>query len=140
MKKAFALALAAASLCLACTRQNSKQEVKVMSFNLRLDTPADGDNRWDNRKAACIDLITDRRPDVLGIQEGLPHQVQFLADNLPGYAWVGTGRDSLSQGNEYSALFLRPRTLLSRWPRARSGSAKRRTACRGAGMPPSTAS
>lgn len=105
MKKAFALALAAASLCLACTRQNSKQEVKVMSFNLRLDTPVDGDNRWDNRKAACIDLITDRHPDVLGIQEGLPHQVQFLADNLPGYAWVGTGRDSQSQGNEYSALF-----------------------------------
>ena len=105
MKKTFALVLAAASLCLACTRQDSKQEMNIMSFNLRLDTPVDGDNRWDNRKAACIALITDRHPDVLGIQEGLPHQVQFLADNLPGYAWVGTGRDSLSTGNEYSALF-----------------------------------
>ena len=82
-----------------------KQEIKIMSFNLRYDTPNDGDHSWDYRKAACAALIADRHPDVFGIQEGLLHQVQYLADNLPDYAWVGVGRGGDRESNEYSALF-----------------------------------
>lgn len=82
-----------------------EREFRIMSFNLRYDTPDDGDNRWDNRKGACVTLIARHHPDVFGIQEGLLHQVQYLDENLPDYDWVGVGRDSHSEANEYSALF-----------------------------------
>ena len=47
-------------------------EIKVMSFNVRTSaSPADKDtpNQWDNRKAACLALIKDQMPDIMGTQE-----------------------------------------------------------------------
>lgn len=60
-----------------------------MSFNLRRDVAEDGANRWSARRDLVADLVRERAPDVLGTQEGLPHQLAELDARLPGLARVG---------------------------------------------------
>lgn len=80
-------------------------DVSIMSFNLRYDEPADGDNQWDNRKEAVITMLTELQPAILGIQEGLHNQVRYLNENLSEYQYVGVGRDDGHSSGEYAAIF-----------------------------------
>src|SRR5690606_37171259 len=79
-------------------------DVNVMSFNIRLDTESDGENRWDKRKEQVAGLIKYYAPDFVGGQEVMHHQLEFLLKNLPKYAHVGVGRDDGKQGGEYSPV------------------------------------
>jgi len=80
------------------------QEVKVMTYNIRLDLASDGENSWPNRKDKVSDLIQFYEPDIFGIQEGMPHQVQFLDSVLLDYKVFGEGRDGGKNG-EHSSIF-----------------------------------
>lgn len=55
---------------------------RVMSFNVRMDTDKDGDNRWDCRKECVADVIRSQAPLVVGLQEPHKHQVTWLAEAL----------------------------------------------------------
>ena len=45
-------------------------EIKIMSFNVRTNTSKDtGINAWDSRKEACVALIKDQKPTIIGFQE-----------------------------------------------------------------------
>ncbi len=83
------------------------QSIRVLSYNIRYDNPGDGDDAWPKRRDFLAAQIRFHAPDVFGIQEGLQHQVEFLAEALPEYAWVGVGRDDGRTAGEYSALFYR---------------------------------
>ncbi len=80
-------------------------ELDVMSFNLRYDNPDDNENKWDNRKVACITMLEETSPSIIGTQEGLEHQIEFLEDNLPEYNYVGVGRDNGQTAGEFAAIF-----------------------------------
>lgn len=82
-----------------------EHDISVMSFNLRYDTEEDGDNKWDNRKDACVKMIKETKPSIWGIQEGLLRQLNFLEENLTDYKYVGVGRDDGHSSGEYSAIF-----------------------------------
>jgi endonuclease/exonuclease/phosphatase family metal-dependent hydrolase len=81
------------------------QSVKVMSYNIRLDTEADGVNQWKNRAGKVFDLIKKNNPDLLGVQEAMHNQMMDLKNNLPEYEFVGVGRDDGREKGEYSAIF-----------------------------------
>jgi endonuclease/exonuclease/phosphatase family metal-dependent hydrolase len=81
------------------------QTYSVMTYNIRLDTQADGVNAWPNRKEKLIGLIRKNNPDILGVQEVLHHQMQDLQSGLPEYTFVGVGRDDGKEKGEYSAIF-----------------------------------
>lgn len=81
------------------------QTVTVMSYNIRLDTKADGVNQWGNRIEKVSDLIKKYNPDLLGVQEALHNQMMDLQKNLPDYQFVGVGRDDGKEKGEYSAIF-----------------------------------
>lgn len=66
--------------------------VKVMTFNIRTSMGQDGDNVWPNRKALVAETIRQYSPDVLGLQEALEEQIEYLADALPEYRWIGVDR------------------------------------------------
>ncbi len=83
------------------------QPVQVMTYNLRLDTSADGVNRWDNRKEKVVALIKKYDPDIIGVQEALHHQLVDMVDRLRGYTYFGVGRDDGKQKGEHSAIFIR---------------------------------
>lgn len=80
--------------------------LKAMTFNLRLATGNDGENVWSKRKDFAIKIIRDELPDVLGVQEAQPVQVDELIEALPEYANVGVGRRP-DGSDEFSAIYFR---------------------------------
>ena len=80
------------------------QNLKIMSYNIRLDLAVDGDNDWSHRKDFFASQIQFYEPDVFGIQEALPNQVNDIANRLPQYNFVGVGREGFGKG-ESSTIF-----------------------------------
>jgi len=77
----------------------------VMSFNVRYGTATDGLDAWPLRSSALAARIHEAAPDVLGVQEALDFQVEFLERELPTHVRLGQGRDGGARG-EHSALFV----------------------------------
>ncbi|RCS42169.1 endonuclease [Bremerella cremea] len=82
-------------------------ELTVMSFNIRYGKANDGENRWDNRKEFVAETIQEVSPDLLGLQECLPFQRDFLIKHLPGYAVHAAGREDGKEQGEMCAIFYR---------------------------------
>ncbi|HLF47619.1 MAG TPA: endonuclease/exonuclease/phosphatase family protein [Chitinophagaceae bacterium] len=81
------------------------QEIKAMSYNIRLDVASDGENRWDARKEKVATLMNYYEADFIGVQEVLHHQLNYLLENLSGYFYIGVGRDDGKEAGEYSCIF-----------------------------------
>ena len=81
-------------------------EFNVATYNLRLNTPDDGPNAWPLRKGAVRELIRYHEIDLLGTQEGFIGQIEDLLA-MPGFAYVGVGRDDGRRGGEHSAILYR---------------------------------
>lgn len=81
------------------------QELEVMTYNIRLSTEADEENAWSKRAAELVDLLNYYEPDILGVQEALPEQMDYIQKGLPSYGYVGVGRDDGKRKGEFSALF-----------------------------------
>ncbi len=90
---------------LCCTLFTVCAQYTAMTFNIRYDNSHDGDNQWKFRKDEIIDMIQYYHPDILGIQEGLNNQVQFLNKHLTSYNYIGIGREDGNQKGEYAAIF-----------------------------------
>ena len=72
-------------------------EIKIMSFNVRTKTSeTDPANNWDNRKEACVELIKEHRPSIIGFQEAkYSSQWVYLKEQLAGsYDGYGVNRDT----------------------------------------------
>lgn len=78
--------------------------LRVMTFNIRYNNPADGINAWPNRKAWVAKLIRYHDADVVGVQEALHGMLADLDTLLPEYARVGVGRKDGKEAGEYSAI------------------------------------
>lgn len=84
------------------------EPITVMSYNIRLDTSADGINAWPYRKDAVAQMIGPKYDgDIIGLQEVLKRQLDDIQARLPDYAWVGVGRDDGRDRGEYSPIFYR---------------------------------
>lgn len=83
--------------------------MKFVTFNLRLDNGLDGINCFTHRAGGILRKIESEKPDVIGFQECLPNQFDFLRRHLTDYMVVGNGR-SVSYGDEHSCIaFLKDR-------------------------------
>ena len=89
-------------LTTSCSYNNDR--ITVFSFNIRYDNPADGENRWSNRKHLVTDLIHSIYTDIMGMQEVTHSQFLDLAAILPEYARSGAGRDDGKEKGEYAAI------------------------------------
>lgn len=95
-----------ATILVGCTLGAAEHgPIKVMSFNIRYDNPGDSADAWPNRRDAIVRMIKQEKPAILGIQEGLAHQVAFLDSALADYSYVGVGRDDGEQAGEFAAIF-----------------------------------
>ncbi|QDU58035.1 endonuclease/exonuclease/phosphatase family protein [Aeoliella mucimassa] len=92
------------------------EPLKVMTFNIRYDggkrslpgpeTPwiaANGKNRRD----LVLDVVETADPDLLGLQEALPHQVQSVCDRMKAHKCYSVGRDDGQQAGEHCTLLYR---------------------------------
>lgn len=92
--------------------------MRVISYNVRYtgERETDGENHWDWRRAASINMVREERPAVMGVQEALAAQLQFLDENLPEYGYVGVGRDDGKSAGEHMAIFyLKDAVELENW-------------------------
>jgi endonuclease/exonuclease/phosphatase family metal-dependent hydrolase len=86
------------------------QNLTIMTYNLRLDIASDGENAWPNRKDFLISQVLFYAPDIMGVQEALPNQMDNLKSGLSAYKAIGIGRDGNNKG-EYSAIFYNAKKL-----------------------------
>ena len=77
----------------------------VITYNIKYDNKSDSENSWDVRKVAMLELINTLSPDILCIQEGLNHQVEYLNSKMNDYQYVGVGREDANKGGEFCAIF-----------------------------------
>lgn len=81
------------------------QDLRVMTFNIRLNIPVDSLNAWPYRKDLVASQVLYHQVHLLGVQEALPDQMKDLQDRLPNYRYIGGGRDDGKQKGEHSAIF-----------------------------------
>jgi endonuclease/exonuclease/phosphatase family metal-dependent hydrolase len=80
-------------------------KIKVMSFNLRMNTPKDGINAFPNRKEKILGIIENESPDVIGFQEVTDDMRSWLRDKLNDYVIIGCGRMADLHGESASIAY-----------------------------------
>jgi endonuclease/exonuclease/phosphatase family metal-dependent hydrolase len=76
-----------------------------MSYNIRYDNTWDVENSWTIRKNKVRQILIQYAPSIIGIQEGLLNQVQYLDSCLTNYNYVGVGREDGKEQGEFCAIY-----------------------------------
>lgn len=86
-------------------------QLKIMSFNVRYGSAKETNpmNGWDFRKAACVEMILDHRPTLIGFQEAIyTTQWRYFLDELAAdYEGFGVGRDDGAEKGETMGIMYR---------------------------------
>ena len=85
--------------------KNSGKTLKLMTYNLKFASP-DFKPTWNERREMQVELIRKYNPDIIGTQEGLKEQIDWLADHLPEYVVMGEGRKG-GDDDEHMAIFFK---------------------------------
>ena len=96
-----------------CQHRSDDSGIKVMTYNIRYDNPGDGEHAWPNRKEWLSQWVLDEQIAILGIQEGLEHQVAYLEEKLEQFSSYGVGRDDGKSKGEFCAIFYRTKQFES---------------------------
>lgn len=117
MKRILITLLAAVMvLPLAAQTETKNEELKVMSYNIRLGGAKDGTNSWAYRFPATGLMLEDQKPDIFGVQEAMNYQIKFIEENLRDYKSVGVGRDDGKESGEHMSIFWNTKTVkLLKW-------------------------
>lgn len=86
-----------------------KAVFNVASYNLRQlnDGDTKAGNGWSRRCPVLGQLIRYHEFDIFGTQEGFKSQLEELKEELPGYDYIGVGREDGKDAGEHSAIFYR---------------------------------
>ncbi|MDX2151796.1 MAG: endonuclease/exonuclease/phosphatase family protein [Bryobacteraceae bacterium] len=82
------------------------ETLSVMTFNVRFPSTGDGPDVWENRRHQLVETIREQRPDLIGTQELFHSQGEFIAAQLPEFAWFGIGRRG-DRADEHMGVFYR---------------------------------
>lgn len=80
-------------------------QIELMSYNIKYANENDGENSWSLRKDHLAKQIKFYQPDIFGVQEAVLGQLEYFENALPGYQYVGVGRDDGKTKGEFSAVF-----------------------------------
>ena len=96
-------------------------KLKIMSFNVRVNTDADGINSFTNRRCRVKECIMNEKPDIIGIQEANDEMTEWMKKDLRSrYYIIGTGREKDLRGegariaynkNKFDLVYLDTRWL-----------------------------
>ena len=103
--------------CLPTAALAASADLRVMSFNVRVGSANDGADSWDNRKDLVVQTVERYNPDLLGLQEDLTYQGNYIRNGLTGYSKFSEGVNADGSGEQVSILY---RT--DRFTRVRSGT------------------
>jgi len=102
MKKILLTAVLLLQIITLCIAQ---KPMNVITYNIRYNTPSDKENSWPNRRDAVISLLKLHQADLFSVQEALFDQVMDLKEGMPGFEYVGAGRDDGNINGEFSAIY-----------------------------------
>jgi endonuclease/exonuclease/phosphatase family metal-dependent hydrolase len=91
------------------TADEKPASIRVVTCNIRYDNPGDGPNVWVNRKAAMVEYLKSTKADLIGLQEVLPRQRDYLAGELTDFAVYSVGRDDGELGEATPILYRKDR-------------------------------
>jgi len=77
----------------------------IISYNIRYDNNWDVENSWKIRRKKISQILIQYSPSIVGIQEGLLNQVQYIDSSLINYDYVGVGRDDGKEKGEFCAIY-----------------------------------
>ena len=77
----------------------------IMSYNIRYDNNWDVKNSWSIRKKKVIQILGQYEPSIMGVQEGLLNQVQYIDSCLANYDYVGVGREDGKERGEFCVIY-----------------------------------
>ncbi|WP_394773690.1 endonuclease/exonuclease/phosphatase family protein [Flavobacterium sp.] len=97
------------AILLFVSAQFYSQNLKMMTYNVRLNVASDGENAWPNRKDYFGSQIQFYSPDILGVQEATPGQVIDIALALPDYNKFGIGREEDGKGEACTIYYKKDR-------------------------------
>jgi len=81
------------------------QPHSIISYNIRYDNNWDIENSWKIRRNKISQILVQYSPSIIGIQEGLLNQVQYIDSSLIDYDYVGVGRDDGKEKGEFCAIY-----------------------------------
>ncbi|OXB03039.1 endonuclease/exonuclease/phosphatase [Flavobacterium oncorhynchi] len=88
------------------------QNLKIMTYNIRLNVASDGENAWPNRKDYFMSQVQFYSPDIFGVQEATPSQVIDIASDMPKYSKFGIGREEGGTGEACTIYYKKDRFKL----------------------------
>ncbi len=88
--------------------------IRVMSFNVRTQTPHDEKQQFIFRADFLCSTIRRLCPDMIGIQELTPFMRGLMIERLPEYAFVGGGRETDRLGESPCIAFLQKKWMAER--------------------------
>ena len=87
------------------------QSITVATYNIRYNIPMNykydstrGED-WERRGPAIAALIRYHKFEIFGTQEGMLHQLKDIESWVPGFTYVGVGRDDGEKAGEHAAIF-----------------------------------
>ena len=92
-------------LCVCIFTQLKAQQIKIVTYNIRYNNAADGENSWPLRKGKFDTLLNNLNADIWCFQEVLNSQLIDLKVMLPNYSFAGIGRDDGKEAGEFSPIF-----------------------------------
>ena len=88
---------------------NTTDMMRVMTFNLRVETLNDGINRFSSRKPRILEMIQRESPDLIGFQEANDDMRAVLRDDLSQYVVLGCGRKGAYDGEGIPVAYRKDR-------------------------------
>lgn len=91
----------------------------LATFNIRTGWRFDLLNSWPFRRSATAQTINNLGADILGLQEVLEFQRQYIDDQVPGLRWLGGGREGGLDGEQCPIVLANPEieiiSSVTRW-------------------------
>ncbi len=107
MKNQLSLAFLHMLLFVSFSFAQKNEAIDAMSFNIRYDNPEDGKQNWHHRKENVVRMINFYDLDIIGMQEVLVAQLNYLKEHLNQYETVGVGREDGKDKGEFAPIFYR---------------------------------
>lgn len=86
-------------------QETDGKTIKLMTYNLKFASPT-FKPPWEVRREMQVDMIHKYSPDIIGTQEGLKEQIDYLQDQLTEYVVIGEGRKG-GDDDEHMAIFFK---------------------------------
>ena len=101
--------VAAVALITSCGTVRRATTLQVGSYNIRYENRGDSlrGNGWGQRLPIIAQQILFHDLEIFGTQEGKYNQLEQLKASLPGYEYIGAGRDDGIHAGEHSAIFFK---------------------------------